>query len=369
MGASSSIFEEKIPSHRENNLNLLRFLAALMVIIGHMYHILGLPVLTLGGQAVSTIGVEIFFLISGYLITESFMRDSNIIRYGLRRFFRIIPGLTALILITVFVMGPLVTTLGVKEYLLNSNTLFYLRNIILFPVYSLPGVFADNLYPNAVNGSLWTLIVEVLMYILLPVVLFLGSLLKRRKLIIVLFTLALVVTRVVLMEFYPTLRIIFYGTSLFDVFTLAPYFFVGVLFTFPEVKKILNIQIASILLLSLFVIQISYVKTEMLMLLVLSYFVFSFAFSPKPAFRKWFFKNDYSYGMYLYAFPVQQLLASNHASFQFTFNVYLMLTIGITFVCAYLSWHVVEKPAQVLGKWINKSQWIPNTKLLFAKGD
>lgn len=351
----TTVFQDQIPDYKRNNFNILRFFAAILVIVGHMYHLLGLPVLTLGGQAVSTIGVEIFFLISGYLITQSYIRDSNALRYGMRRIFRIIPGLAFLSILTAFVFGPLLTSLDSKAYFSNPNTMLYLKNILLYPVYCLPGVFENNIYPNAVNGSLWTLPVEVSMYIILPVVLYLGTKIGHKRVVLSSAAALVLICHLIVNGYHPNVRIIFYGTSLADALTLAPFFFVGALFSLPEIKKLLNIQLASVLMIGVMVVQVSYINTEILMLIALSYFVFSFALSQKPFFAKCFSKNDYSYGIYLYAFLIQQILTSKLKQYNLTFNTYLILSVVGSFFFAFLSWHLIEKPAQKLGKKIIKS--------------
>lgn len=346
---------EQISDKKRNNFNILRFFAAILVIVGHMYHILGLQVLTLGGQAVSTIGVEIFFLISGYLIMQSYTRDSNVLRYALRRLFRIIPGLAFLSILTVFVFGLLLTTLDAKAYFSNPGTMLYLKNILLYPIYGLPGVFEHNIYPNAVNGSLWTLPVEVSMYIVLPAVLYLGAKIKHPKAILSTIAAIVLICHIVVNGYHPGIRVVVYGTSLTDALTLAPFFFVGALFNFPEIKKLLNLQLATVLMIGVMTVQVSYIKAEILMLTALSYFVFSFALSPEPFFAKCFSENDYSYGIYLYAFLIQQILVSIFKEYNWTLNMYLILSIAITFVFAFLSWHLVEKPAQNFGKKIIKT--------------
>ena len=352
----SAALKNQLPGYRQNNFNILRFFGAVLVIIGHMYHILGLPVLSLGGQAISTIGVEVFFLISGYLIMQSYTRDSNVLRYAMRRFFRIIPGLAFLSFLTAFVIGPLITTLDVKTYFLNPGPWIYLRNIALYPIYNLPGVFEHNIYPVAVNGSLWTLPVEVSMYVILPIILFFGSKLKHKEITLIAFFILITVLHIVINGFYPSARVVVYGTSLTDALTLAPYFFMGSLFALPEMKKHLNLQLASVLLALSLVLQLSYVKSDLLMLVALSYFVFSFALSPEPFFAKCFSKNDYSYGIYLYAFMVQQLLASVLRPYKITLNVYLLLSFIGSFLFAFVSWHLVEKPAQDLCKKLIKGR-------------
>lgn len=155
-----------IADSRNNNFNIIRFVAAMMVVLGHMCHLVAVEVNQLLGQAVSTIGVKIFFLISGYLIAQSFLNDSNIVRYCIRRFFRIIPGLAGVVLFAVFIIGPVFTILPIKDYFSHGTTWAYLKNIGLYIQYFLPGVFEANPYPDAINGSLWTLPVEVILMIL-----------------------------------------------------------------------------------------------------------------------------------------------------------------------------------------------------------
>ena len=127
---------------RENNFTLLRFLAAFMVILSHNFSVWGqkAPVLN-EYSSFAGIGVDIFFVISGFLITKSWLNNPNIIVFFWNRGLRIFPGLICIILFSVFIIGQLVTTLPIKEYLLNPITWKYIGNIFLFPLRSnLPGV-------------------------------------------------------------------------------------------------------------------------------------------------------------------------------------------------------------------------------------
>ena len=117
---------------RSNNFNILRFIAAVMVIYGHMAHILGVPVVYLFGQPVSTIAVETLFLISGYLICKSWLSDSNLARYTMRRAFRIFPALIVVVCASILA-GAFLTTLPLGEYLRHPATRGYLFNILLRP--------------------------------------------------------------------------------------------------------------------------------------------------------------------------------------------------------------------------------------------
>ena len=99
-------------SNRHNNFNVIRFFAAVMVIYGHMCSLIGIGQFSVMKQAVSGLGVKIFFVISGYLITKSFLSDSNALRYSIKRFFRIMPGLAVIVVLTTFIFGPFLTDLS-----------------------------------------------------------------------------------------------------------------------------------------------------------------------------------------------------------------------------------------------------------------
>lgn len=156
-----------------DNFAAIRLLAALVVVFGHSFPLTGSEGPGYLGSPASTLAVKIFFVISGYMISESWLRDPHIGRYLRRRALRIFPALFVLCLFSVLVVGPALTSADLATYLSHHGTWNYLTNIALYPNYSLPGVFEGNIYPSAVNGSLWTLPIEFSMYLLLPVLLLL----------------------------------------------------------------------------------------------------------------------------------------------------------------------------------------------------
>ena len=345
-----------MPNSRENNLNIIRFIAAVMVIYGHMFPIMGQYSYTIFNQAVSTIGVEIFFVISGYLITKSFLSDKSPVCYAIKRIFRIIPGLLALCLVSVFVLGPIVSDFTTQQYFGEyfEYAWDYMKNVIMFPIYSLPGVFTDNIYPGAVNGSLWTLPIEAAMYILVPVIIAVFGRKKGYKVGLVAAAIAAVVLNYIKLKWYPSARVVVWGTDLMAAMNLVPYFLVGALFTFDKIKKLLNLQVASLLFFVTIMLFTSYQNTQFLMVIVLPYFIFSLAFDTKPVFMKFGTKIDLSYGMYLYGFVIQQLLVKYIGKYNLSVNVMFVLSTVLSMGCAVISWYVVEKPAQKFGKFLTK---------------
>ena len=161
---------------RDNQFDLIRLIAALMVFTGHMAVLLGFPVPTIMcGQSVHGMGIIIFFLLGGYLITLSWERDPHVFRYTCKRFFRIYPTLLFCVLFTALVIGPVFTEVTLSEYFSHSQFRDYFQNLIFRVNYFLPAVFNRNPYPNCLNGSYWTLAPEVFMYVLIPIIYTIGD--------------------------------------------------------------------------------------------------------------------------------------------------------------------------------------------------
>lgn len=150
-------------------LDTVRLIAAVMVIWGHSYVFTGRVVPTLSGIGPHNGGVAIFFALSGYLIAASWNHDRDLRRFAIKRALRIWPPLATVVFFTAFVLGPMVTVLPASTYFADPRPwLYVMRNLAMLPRHDLPGVFLANPYPVAVNGSLWTLPVEVACYAAVP---------------------------------------------------------------------------------------------------------------------------------------------------------------------------------------------------------
>lgn len=148
------------------SVSLVRWLAALFVMTGHMYCLLaGNPPMLLW-NLLHRLGIIIFFVLGGHLITGSWARDSYWKNYLIKRVVRFFPPLIVFVVVAACVVGPIFSRCTIQEYF--QNPLFYrcFLNILLYVNYALPGVFEDNPWPNAVNGFLWSLPVEFFMCIL-----------------------------------------------------------------------------------------------------------------------------------------------------------------------------------------------------------
>ncbi|MBK6747273.1 MAG: acyltransferase [Ottowia sp.] len=133
-------------------------MAALTVLYSHHFALTSqaepsfLGLYSWGGAA-----VIVFFVISGYLVTSSWYNDPNVLRFSLRRFLRIWPALTVVVICTAYVLGAYVTTLPLHTYWTHGATAAYLRTLAMQVHFVLPGVFEENPYARGVNGSLWTI--------------------------------------------------------------------------------------------------------------------------------------------------------------------------------------------------------------------
>ena len=143
---------------RLNNFDALRIAAAFSVLLSHQYALCGLkePVV-FGVMSLGTLGVLVFFSISGFLVSQSWRQDPHLARFLAKRWLRIWPGLAAFTVLSACVLGPIVSTLSWRSYYSDVEFYAYFESLKLFTIqYGLPGVFDNNIAPKAVNGSLWT---------------------------------------------------------------------------------------------------------------------------------------------------------------------------------------------------------------------
>lgn len=329
-------------SHSDN-FDFLRLAASVMVIFSHAYplngavesHAVGfLNALTLG-----TLGVAIFFCISGYLVFGSWVRDPAIHRFAWRRALRIYPGLIAVVLLSMLVLGPLVTSLPLTQYFQHQGLLNYLNVLLLFPMeYRLPGVFLSNPYAGAVNGSLWSLPVEVLMYGLLLVLAVAGRRFARSPA----YWLALQLGMVCGFLTINASHSVWY-LSIARVCQFGAFFFGGVALAAWARQGGRPPLLAAGLCTLLLLYAGDSPWTMPLALLVLPCVVIAVGIRAWPALRRVGRFGDFSYGIYIYAFPVQQTVVwLNLGRSSYLENTLWVL--ALTTVCAALSWHCIEKP-------------------------
>lgn len=330
---------------RSNNYDALRLLGAAMVIVGHAFHLLGRPfeVPLLLGYPISTFGVVIFFSISGYLITLSWTRKRDLVAYFSARLLRIMPALIVVVLVCIVVIGPLVTVLSTGAYLGDPLTLDYFYNIVMKPRYALPGVFSDLPYANTVNGSLWTLPAEFFCYLVVPVVC------VRARSVRAVVLVALLGLSVWLSLVPPLESPVVWGSRISDAASMWAFFAAGALLATAESRwpAIFRVDAATVVF-SVFLLGLSLRPAWLpyFACLTLPYVVLVVGKSSTPYVRRAARFGDLSYGIYLWGFPVQQLVV--HVLGVQRMAVNLPLVLLITAGLAFVSWHVVEGPSMRL---------------------
>lgn len=332
---------------RDNNLNLIRITAATGVLVSHAWPISQgaqavQPLERLLGVPLGQVMVMVFFAIAGFLITRSFERSRDLADWASGRVLRLFPGLIVATLLSAFVLGPLVTALPLADYLMDPRTLAYMpRNVTLVSLqYPLPGVFAGQPAGAAVNGSLWTLFHEVLCYLGVLLLGLLGVLRRagaERGMIaaVVLYGLAHVAGG--LLEESGQLP---YRLARFRELSL-PYV-LGVCAWVWRDRVVLSWWIAAALWLPTLLLK-GAPGAGPLLPLAIAYATACAAYLPRGGFIRGYNRiGDYSYGVYIYAFPLQQLAV--HLFGPATPGENIALALPVTVLKAVLSWHLVERP-------------------------
>lgn len=332
---------------RKNNYDFIRFIAALLVIVSHAYPLTShenefFLVWSNGQMDLGRLAVATFFVISGFLITQSYNRTPDIIKYFKARILRIFPALIVAALFGTFVIGLLVTTLPKIDYLTNSNTYNYLKVIFLFPMqWTLPGVFESSSLNNSINGSLWTLPFEILSYIVVAILGIFGAL-KSKKLILFIFLLSMYVKNY-LIVYIPTHFSFVYLPSFFDLF---PFFAAGMVLYAYKDSITINKQNA---LISLALLIISFIFGGFTNIFTIfgAYLIIYLAYNTKVRFYNFAKYGDFSYGLYIYAFPIQQAVTYYFGG-EISVLTNIAISVPLTIFISFISWHMIEKPAMKL---------------------
>jgi peptidoglycan/LPS O-acetylase OafA/YrhL len=333
---------------RQNNFDALRFLAAASVIFSHSFLIAEGSqarewlILLTGNQCILGLtGVFVFFAISGFLVTQSFEQTRNPLYYVAKRALRIFPGLFVATVVSAFVLGPMVTTLPFGAYLSRAEPYEYvLGNTLLDQsVHELPGVsFVDNPVGLEINGSLWTLRLEFLMYLMVLTLGLLRRLSARTAFLLLAFGIACLHFEML----FPLEKWGWFFRLLSGWGWLVGFFAAGMLLYKLRDTRIFDGRIA---LLALAGVIASVPLRQFIALFPIfgCYLALWLALTPRlpviPAARF----GDLSYGLYIYGWPAEQAviwLSGGRAAWWQVFLIALPAAAGL----AFLSWHLVERP-------------------------
>jgi peptidoglycan/LPS O-acetylase OafA/YrhL len=333
---------------RKNNLDCLRLILALIVVLFHVSAVTNLPVFSFFGRYCSAhFAVRSFFVISGLLIYRSYTRSRSTASYLEKRSRRIYPAYFTIIVVTAFALWPLSVGsfsqyfgMGFWKYL-GANLLF-----LNFLAPSLPGVFtANNMSP--VNGALWTLKIEVLFYLSIPLLHYLCKRLGTKRIMGASFCLSCLWK---------------YGFAWLDYIHRSPgssslenartiyaklavqfpaqfvYFGAGILLLLYFEKLKAHFFSISLITAGLFLVD-HFFTGEILDVLWISGMVFVFGFW--RYFGNFSKYGDFSYGVYIVHWPIlQTLIALGFA--RLNPAIFIMISLALTGLASVLMWHLVE---------------------------
>jgi len=349
---------------RANSIGFLRWLMAFMVIFSHAGPLGGfygghdLGVQLSDEQSLGGVAVGGFFFFSGYLITQSRMGRSSTLRYFWRRALRIIPAWWLSLLTIAFLFGPIAwiqETGSISGYfsapIESPLTYFYNNMWLSLGQHNIAGMGSG--LPLATdhggynwNGSAWTLIYEFRAYILVGILGLFGIL--AHKWFSGLVAIGIIILACLQWVYAGDLsRALPLLQNPLNLQTLAPFAF-GMLFALFPNKIPIDDRLAVGSLIFAF---ITYANGGWLVLgqYAFAYFLMWLAIRATKL-QNWEKFGDFSYGIYLFGWPVMQL--GGYFGLQHTgWLVYHVVVIVVCHVLAFLSWHLIEKPAMSLKNW------------------
>ena len=339
------------PTRNINSFDAIRMFAASCVFLSHQIGMAGYaePVLGPSGISLASTGLYIFFALSGYLVFKSLSRDPRGSRFAAARVLRIYPGSVVSVLFCV-ALGAWMSVLPLSEFWRSSVTWSYLAHngaIVVTPTkLTLPGVFDDARWP-IVNGSIWTIKYELLCYLVLWGIDRLVSshaVVRRRALLAM--TAALIGGYVYRTSFYPLPEgdLFFVRFNAFNLIRFLMVFCAGASFAASEpLSEWLRVAFLAFPgALIVFGPTPAFAKAGVILLLTL--FVIEVGRTPVFFSRIYRKVGDLSYGTFLYAYPIQNLITTRFYDGQ-NLAVVTAASFAAVLVCAFLSWHFVERPA------------------------
>lgn len=333
------MYENKGNILDNNCFDFIRMVLAINIVMQHLATLSQNTTLSVLNQfSNSDIAVKGFFVISGFLVSKSYINTKSIKEYYIKRARRILPAYIFIILF-VSILFSIFSSLDVTDYFSNINLYKYIGwNLIFLNFVSpcLPGLFENNLL-CAVNGSLWTLKIEESFYLILPIIFYFIKKLNNANLFLgIIYIFSTIYWYVLTYQFYnPLLAKQLPGSLMF--------FSVGI-FLYSNIHNVLKFKNV-LLFCSLSFIIINYYGNNFLELffpIIIGIFIITAAYTFT------FFKNfgkygDFTYGVYISHFPIIQLF--KHYNLFDKYNPFLMsfFVATLTFIFAVFSWFAIEK--------------------------
>ncbi|MGL4340353.1 MAG: acyltransferase family protein [Rhodoglobus sp.] len=347
-----------------NSIGFLRWLMAFMVIFSHAGPLAGFY----GGKDLGTqwsteqsfggVAVAGFFFFSGFLITKSRMGRSSTLRYFWRRAMRIIPAWWLTLIVTAFILGPIAwqreagTSAGYFGATSDSPLTYFINNMwLMIDQPNIAGMGGSTVYGASTwNGSAWTLLYEFQAYILVGILGMVGALVNRRVGGIV----ALVIIGLATLQWTNVVQLGAINPLLgdFRVLLLFAPFALGMLFSLYGEHVIIDDRIAAV---AAVIGAWTYATGGWLLIgQYLFCYVLMWVAIRATFLQRWERFGDFSYGIYLSAWPLMQFAAFFELQ-RFGWVAYHVVIVVACHVWAFISWHAIEKPAMSLKNWTPRS--------------
>jgi peptidoglycan/LPS O-acetylase OafA/YrhL len=316
-------------------LNLIRLVAALMVYFAHCWQLTGR--LESWNAFLGRFAVDVFFIVSGFLIAKSWETCANPRRYAINRVLRVFPALAMVVLFSTFVLGPSFTDISQRHYFSDPLTYRYLLSTALIIQYRLPGVFTHNPQSHDVNDPLWTLPYEAGLYVLIAVI----GVISRpglRFTILAAYVLLLALNLVDAANWFSFGRYV----VRMDALEFAAYFFAGATVWVFRKNFVFRWYLTAVAILIL-AFRSELGCDGVIWFIALPYAVLWLGLRDAPSWGifRHLQRNDYSYGTYIWGMPIQQAVVAIIGPASLFSN--LVLALVVVAAAAYLSWHLLEK--------------------------
>lgn len=331
---------------RDNAFDTIRLLAAASVIFSHAFVLVDgresvepLYRLTDGQITIGRAAVAAFFVVSGLLISMSFDRSRSLSRFMFNRALRLFPGLWVCLALLLFVFGPIATSVPIRAYATSPETIGFFGSFLFFPLsQSIAGVFDGLPGSDAINGSLWTLKYEIACYAFGALLLGTG---RFRVAVVALCWLGAMLATHILGDPLGQSGGTYYIAWMLWLFR---FYGAGMLLYLLRDRIALSKGAAIAALFLIIFGAFTPLFTESLATFG-AYALIVAAFLAAPWFKGLTAKGDLSYGVYIYAFPVQQALVAFALDTPVPWLNNVLIATPVTFLLAWLSWHFVERPA------------------------
>ena len=328
---------------RDNNFNLIRFLAASAVLLDHSFALVAhdqtaSALIDVERLEIGRLAVDVFFILSGFLVTRSVMTQPTLIDYAVARFLRLFPALLVACIGIAFVLGPIVTSASLGDYFTDPRPWLFvpLTTSLITHSMTLPGVFEQVPESGVIDPPLWTLRYETMCYVLLALFALVGALATRFRATL---TLAVILGAYAFITFATSWR---GDSSAIDSAArfVLDFFLGGAFYVFADKIRV-DLRVALVLGLAA-AATFGTAAHEAVFRVALTYGLLWFALVPAGAIRRFNLIGDYSYGIYILCFPIQQTFVMLNP--QITPGWLFMCSFPAVLALAILSWHFIEHP-------------------------